>query len=155
MKSFTDNLGQKWNLTLNLRDVRKLREPLGLDLFNPTHHLQVLSSLTDRIAFVFFLCESQAKEYEVDIDEFEERLYGEGFANAASDAFLEELADFYQRLGQEDQASLTRRSIRSMQKARSAMEHNRDSGAFSSVLDEAEKQMEDLLQLNGGDGSRS
>ena len=38
-----------------LGKVRQLREKLGLDLLDSQHHLQVLNSLTDRLAFAFLL----------------------------------------------------------------------------------------------------
>ena len=90
---------ETWTLGLTLGKVREFRTRLGLDLLNPQHHLQVLNSLTDRLAFVFLLCEEQAKQTEVSVDEFEERLIGDGFADAASDAFLAELAFFFPQPG--------------------------------------------------------
>ena len=154
MKKFKDNLGQEWVLSLNLGKVRKFRDRIGLDLLHPQHHLQVLQSKTDRLTFVFMLCEEQSKKYEVNVDEFEERLYGEGFADAASDAFLEDLADFYQRLGEDGLAGMTVRSLATMRKARKRLVKMMKTGEFTSVLDRAESQMETMLQDEGGNGSQ-
>ena len=155
MRSFSDNMHQQWNLSLTLGKVRNLRDKLGLDLLNPQHHLQVLNSLTDRMAFVFLLCESQAKEYEVDVDEFEERLMGDGFADDASVAFLEELSDFFQRLGQVGLAKITQRSIKTMKAGKERMTQMIANGHFDSLLDTVEKEMEQLLPENAGSGSQS
>ena len=144
---------QQWNLSLTLGKVRNLRDKLGLDLLNPQHHLQVLNSLTDRMAFVFLLCESQAKEYEIDVDEFEERLMGDGFADDASVAFLEELSDFFQRLGQVGLAKITQRSIKTMKAGKERMTQMIANGHFDSLLDTVEKEMAQLLQENAGSGS--
>ena len=76
MSTFKDNMHQDWTVSLTLGKVRTLREKLGLDLLNPSHYLQVLSSLTDRMAFVFLLCEDQAKEFEVDAAKISHVRYG-------------------------------------------------------------------------------
>ena len=146
---------QQWNISLTLGKVRNLREKLGLDVLNPQHHLQILNSLTDRLAFVFLLCETQAKEYEIGIEEFEDRLMGEGFADAASIAFLEELADFFQRLGQTGLAKITQRSIKAMKSGRERMAKMIANGHFDSLLDTVEKEMEQMLPENDGTGLQS
>ena len=152
MKTFRDNMDQDWNISLTLGKVRLLRDKLGLDLLNPQHHLQVLNSLTDRLAFVFLLCEEQAKEYEIDVDQFEERLMGDGFADGASTAFLGELDVFFQRLGQAGLAKITQRSIKVMKTGQQRMAATIASGQFDSFLDTVENEMEKLLPESGGNG---
>lgn len=153
MKQFKDNQAQVWNLTLTLAQVRNLRGVLGLDLLNPQHYLQVLNSLTDRLAFTFLLVEPQAKELGVDADQFEERLYGESFSNEASLAFLEETELFFQKLGQKALASLAKRSIESMRSGQARLDEMMTTGQFDSLLDKAEAEMQQLLQPSGGTGS--
>lgn len=155
MKSFKDNEGQVWTLTLTLSKVRAIREKLGLDILNPNHYLQILNSLTDRLAFCFLLVEDQAKAMGVSIDDFEERLYGENVATEASMAFLEETEVFTQKLGQRGLAKLAKKSIESMKAGQSRIDEMMESGQLDSLLDQAEKEMADLLQPSGGSGLSS
>lgn len=152
MTSFKDNMNQDWTLNLTLSKTRKLREKLGLDLLNPQHYLQVLNSLTDRLAFVYLLCEDQAKQYEVSIDEFEERLYGDGFSTSASMAFLEETESFFRKLGQSAMETLARKSIQSMTAGQARVAEMMSSGQFDSLLDRAQSEMESLLPGTAGAG---
>lgn len=154
MNTFTDNMHQKWNLSLSLLEVRTLREKLGLDLLNPEHYLQVSASLTDRLAFVYLLCEKQAKEYEVSVEEFEERLMGDGFATAASNAFIAETEAFFQRLGQHMLAGLARKNLETMKMGQQKVDEMVQTGQLDSLLDDAGKElMEVMLPANDGNGS--
>lgn len=150
---------QKWFLELNGGKVRQMRAKLGLDLLNPNDHFQVLNSLTDRIAFVFLLCEDQAKEYDVDADEFEERLYGDGFMDEASTAFLRCCSDFFLKVGQKGLAMLTDRAIESIAAGQKKMEALLSTGQLDSLLTKAQKesqqQMDELLRENVGKASSS
>lgn len=150
-------MNQKWNLVLTLGDVRLIGKKLGLDLLNPNHHMQVLNSLTDRLAFVFLLCEEQAKEYEVTIEEFEQRLYGEGYANAASNAFLDECTHFFSSLGQKGLAALTERSLKQMMAGQERESEMMASGQIDLILDQAEEALAKELAaiLPTSDGSSS
>jgi len=153
MRSFKDKEGQSWHIVLSLGKTRQLREKLGLDLLNPTHYLQILNSLTDRLAFCFLLVEQQAKELNIDADEFEERLYGEGIATAASEAFLEETQLFFQKLGQNAMEALAKKSIESMRSGKARIDQMISTGQFDSLLDKAEDEMMKMLQLSDGSGS--
>jgi len=153
MQSFKDNEGQIWNVALTIGKVRQLREKLGLDLLDGQHHLQVMNSLTDRLAFVFLLVEEQAKDKGLDADELEMRFYGDGVATEASICFLKELENFFQRLGQTVQSRLTKSSIEAMGKARSRLDEMLQNGKVDSLLAEATKEMEEMMAGNDGSGS--
>lgn len=155
MKSFKDNQGQTWTLSLTLGKVRQLREKLGLDILNPQHYLQLLNSLTDRLAFCFLLVETQAKEIGVDADEFEERLYGDGISDIAGHAFLEETELFFQKLGQSGMEGLAKKSIASMKAGRARVTELIASGQFDSAFDKAQQEMEAMFQPADGSGSPS
>jgi hypothetical protein len=155
MKTFKDNQDQQWNLALTLGKVRQLREKLGLDLLNPNHYLQILSSLTDRLAFCFLLVEDQAKAIDVDADQFEERLYGDNVSTQASLAFLEETELFFQKLGQKALAALAKKSIQSMKSGQARIDEMMSTGQFDSLLDQAENEMQKMLQASVGSGSPS
>lgn len=155
MQSFKDAEEESWNVALTIGKVRQLREKLGLDLLDTQHHLQVLNSLTDRLAFVFLLVEEQAKGRGIDAESLEMRFYGEGVAASASLAFLRELESFFQRLGQTVQARLTKSSIDAMSKAQQRLEDLLTSGKVDSLLKQAEKEMEEMMLSEGGSGSQS
>lgn len=155
MQSFKDAEGETWNIALTIGKVRQLREKLGLDLLDTQHHLQVMNSLTDRLAFVFLLVEEQAKLREVDAEELELRFYGEGVASAASLSFLRELENFFQRLGQTVQARLTKSSIEAMGKAQQRLDDLLKSGKVDSLLEQATKEMEEMMLGDDGNGSPS
>ena len=155
MQSFKDAEGETWNIALTIGKVRQLREKLGLDLLDTQHHLQVMNSLTDRLAFVFLLVEEQAKLREVDAEELELRFYGEGVASAASLSFLRELENFFQRLGQTVQARLTESSIEAMGKAQQRLDDLLKSGKVDSLLEQATKEMEEMMLGDDGNGSPS
>lgn len=155
MQSFKDAEGETWNIALTIGKVRQLREKLGLDLLDTQHHLQVMNSLTDRLAFVFLLVEEQAKSREVNAEELELRFYGEGVASAASLSFLRELENFFQRLGQTVQARLTESSIEAMGKAQQRLDDLLKSGKVDSLLEQATKEMEEMMLGDDGNGSPS
>ena len=155
MQSFKDAEGETWNIALTIGKVRQLREKLGLDLLDTQHHLQVMNSLTDRLAFVFLLVEEQAKLREIDAEELELRFYGEGVASAASLSFLRELENFFQRLGQTVQARLTESSIEAMGKAQQRLDDLLKSGKVDSLLEQATKEMEEMMLGDDGNGSPS
>ena len=160
MHSFKDNEGQTWNVALSTGKVKQLSEKIGLDLLNGKHHLQVLNSLTDRLMIVFLLVEEQAKDRGMDADDFELRLYGDGYANAASIAFLRELEVFSQQLGQTVQARLTASSIQAMKKAQKRLDSLLKSGKVDSLFEQASQEMEDQMvemeeMMLGVDGNGS
>ncbi len=114
-----------------------------------------MDSLTDRLAFCYLLCEEQSKELKVSIDEFEERLYGEGFATEAGIAFLEELEGFYQKLGQKAFAMLTRIAINAIQAGVARVQDLENSGQIDSLITQAQAEVEAKLHENDGNGSQS
>lgn len=134
MTSFLDNQGQKWTLKLTLGKTRRLAESLGLDLLVAADYMRVVSSLTDRLAFVFLLVQPQADELEINADEFEERLWGDEFAYEASKAFLEETAVFFQKLGQKGLAALATQAIEQMATGRAKLLEMMATGELDSVL---------------------
>ena len=99
-QTFTDNQGNEWTLELTLGRARAIRGKLNLDLFNETDWQTLMSSLLDRLTYVFYMVADQASERGVSIDAFDRLLTGPGIADKASDAFLDELVFFYAELGQ-------------------------------------------------------
>ena len=112
-----------------------------------------MQSLTERIAYVFVLCQDQATELEIDEDEFEARLMGDDICDGASDALLEELTDFFLRCGQKAKARLTAKHLASLKRGRETVDRLIETGQIDSALDqEAENLIRKLLGILG-DGS--
>jgi hypothetical protein len=155
MRSFKDNEGQQWNLSLTLGKVRQLRLALGFDLLNTQDFYQVATSLTERMTFVFLLVKEQADAIKVDADAFEERLYGEGIADAASLAFMEETELFFQKLGQQGMASLARKTIEGTKEIQQYVASLTASGNKDSPTDQATEEAGEPLPQNDGNGSQS
>jgi hypothetical protein len=152
MKSFKDNQGQLWHLNLSLGKTRQLRDKLGLDLLNPEHYGRLVGSLTEQMAFCFLLVEPQAQELGIDVDAFEERLYGDGIANSAGIALLEECEVFFQKLGQKTQAALAKKSTELVKASIANMDQMLASGQLDSLMAKAEEDVRKKLQASGGSG---
>ena len=105
MKTFTDNKGRVWEVSLNIRQMKRVRDVLGVDLVNvisATKDGGVSTDTLERVAndpillvdILWVLCENQAKETNVTDEDFGSSLAGESVEEATR-AFLDELVDFF------------------------------------------------------------
>ena len=105
MHVFKDNKGRSWEVVLDVRQVRKVRAALGIDLANVIALAKdgsVDVGVVDRIAndpclladVLWVLVEETAKEDGVTDEEFGASLAGDSIEDAAR-AFLDELVDFF------------------------------------------------------------
>ena len=105
MHIFTDNKGRKWDIVLNVNQMKRVRAVLGIDLVNVITldaKGEVKVDLIDRIAndpclLVDILCvltEKQAASLGVSDVQFGESLAGDAIEEATK-AFLDELVDFF------------------------------------------------------------
>lgn len=108
--------------------------------------------MTERLTFVFLLCEDEAKEQDLNADQFEMRLYGEKVADEASFAFLAECEAFFRRLGQVAMAEMTKNSIATMRSGQARLDQMVKDGELDSLLAKAENEVEKMLQPSGGAG---
>ena len=130
MHIFTDNKGHKWDVVLNVSQMRRVRATLGIDLVNVITldaKGEVKVDLIDRIAndpclLVDILCvltKKQAEKEGVTETEFGESLAGESIEEATK-AFLDELVDFFpgaKRLFLEKAVKLSRKYTEEMTSA--------------------------------------
>lgn len=130
MHIFTDNKGHKWDVVLNVSQMRRVRATLGVDLVNVITldaKGEVKVDLIDRIAndpclLVDILCvltKKQAEKEGVTETEFGESLAGESIEEATK-AFLDELVDFFpgaKRLFLEKAVKLSRKYTEEMTSA--------------------------------------
>ena len=105
MRTFKDNKGRTWEIALNVWQMKRLRDTLGIDLVNvigTSADGSVKVDLIDRIAndpvllvdILWVLCEGQAKAAGVTDDDFGSSLAGDSISDATR-AFLDELVDFF------------------------------------------------------------
>ena len=105
MKAFTDNAGRLWEIELNVRQMKRVRDRLGVDLVNVISAGEdgsVATDTLDRVAndpillcdILWVLCEGQAKAAGVTDDDFGSSLAGDSISEATR-AFLDELVDFF------------------------------------------------------------
>ena len=105
MKTFSDNKDRVWEVELNIRQMKRVRDILGIDLVNVISANKDGSVSTDtleRVAndpillvdILWVLCEGQAKPAGVTDDDFGSSLAGDSIEEATR-AFLDELVDFF------------------------------------------------------------
>ena len=105
MRTFKDNAGRTWSVTLNVHQMKRVRAHLGIDLVNvialdPDGKVKV--DLVDRIAGdpcllvdILWVCvEDEAKAAGVTDEEFGRALAGDAI-DEATKALLDELVDFF------------------------------------------------------------
>ena len=105
MRQFTDTKERVWDVELNVRQMKRVRDALGIDLVNVIQAGKdgaVATDTLDRVAndpillvdILWVLCEGQAKAAGVTDDDFGSSLAGDSIADATR-AFLDELVDFF------------------------------------------------------------
>ena len=108
MKTFKDNAGHDWNISLNIGTAMQVKDRLGIDLLQPeSGDPPLLTRLgTDEILLaqvISTLLESQFETQKVDREQIYQFFDGPTFARA-HEAFYEELIDFFQNRGRQDRA---------------------------------------------------
>ena len=105
MRQFTDTKERVWEVELNVRQMKRVRDILGIDLVNVIQAGKdgaVATDTLDRVAndpillvdILWVLCEGQAKAAGVTDDDFGSSLAGDSISDATK-AFLDELVDFF------------------------------------------------------------
>jgi hypothetical protein len=105
MRTFKDNKGRTWEIALNVWQMKRLRDTLGIDLVhvigtNADGNVRV--DTIDRIAsdpcllvdILWVVCERQANAEGVKDEDFGASLAGDSIEDATR-AFLDELVDFF------------------------------------------------------------
>ena len=101
MKTFRDNASRTWNLALNVYAVKKVRDLMGVDLLDLDSGDKPEDKLLSRLIadpillvdLLYVVCKDQADKEGVTDEQFGQAMSGD-VIDAASKAFLEELADF-------------------------------------------------------------
>ncbi|RIK72124.1 MAG: hypothetical protein DCC68_26760 [Planctomycetota bacterium] len=96
MPSFKDTNGREWLVTLNVAQVKRVRERLGVNLAD-LQEGNLLTRLADPVTLVdvlFVLVQPQADENSVTDEQFAASLGGDTLSSAST-ALLEALCDFF------------------------------------------------------------
>jgi len=102
MRSFKDNADRTWTITLNVYAVKKVRDLLNVDLLDlggdqaETGNGLLYRLIADPVLLVdvlYVICKDQADGASVTDEQFGRAMAGD-VIDAATRAFLEELADF-------------------------------------------------------------
>lgn len=102
MKQFKDAKGETWSVTVNGGTIKRALDVLKVDLGDPLAGKPPLLTRFDtdiafKVDLIYVACLPEAEKRGVKDVEFAERLEGDALY-AASEAFLEALADFFQCL---------------------------------------------------------
>ena len=103
MRTFNDNAGRTWSMTLNVWTVKKVRDLLGVDLLDlggepasaqkPGLLFRLIADPVLLVDVLYVVCKDQADGASVTDEQFGRAMGGDAI-DAATKAFLEELADF-------------------------------------------------------------
>ena len=144
MKTFNDNAGRTWTVTVNVDAVKRVKGLLSVDLMEAVEG-KLLERLIDEPILlcdvIYALCKTQADAANVSEEDFGRAMAGDAIEQATT-AMLEELVDFFpsRRRGLLAKALGKLRTLEEM--VLTAAEDRLDSG-------EIEKQMAKALQEFG------
>jgi hypothetical protein len=95
MRTFKDNNGIEWLLSINIQQVKRVRALAGVDLMEVgVGKLDVIADYIRMVDVLFVLCKKQAEERQIDDAKFAAGMGGDSI-EFAQDALMEELIDFF------------------------------------------------------------
>ena len=114
MRSFKDNEGREWTISINVTSIKKIKaSSLAVDLLDIMDGKLMNRFADDPILFIdviWLLCEEQAQKLEVTDEEFGRGMAGDAL-DKASEAFLEELVDFFPKSKRDPLKTVLRKSV--------------------------------------------
>jgi len=100
MRTFKDNAGRTWTLALDVWTVKQVRDLLAMDLLDlgespgkPSLLVRLISDPVLLVDVIYAVCRDQAAGAGISDEQFGRAMAGDAI-DAATRAFLEELADF-------------------------------------------------------------
>ncbi len=97
MKTFTDNVGRTWTVTINVGTIKRVKATLGVDLLEA-----ITDNLTEKLKndiclfvdVLYVICQKEAEAKNISDESFGEGLVGD-VIESATNAFLDELIEFF------------------------------------------------------------
>ncbi|NLX57690.1 MAG: hypothetical protein GXY74_01220 [Phycisphaerae bacterium] len=99
MKTFTDNTGRTWSVTVNVDAVKRVKGLLGVNLLEVVDGKLLEQLVSDPVLLcdlVYSLCKPEADARQVSDEEFGRAMAGDTI-DGATTALLEELVGFFPR----------------------------------------------------------
>ena len=152
MKTFKDNAGHDWNISLNIGTAMLVKDRLGVDLLQPeVGDPPLLTRLgTDEILLaqvISALLESQFETQKVDEKQIYQFFDGPTFARA-HEAFYEELIDFFQNRGRHDRAKAVQKQkkmiLAGVQAAATRVDGINVDAEIDKAMKKADKELEEI-----------
>ena len=97
MKTFVDNMGKTWTVTVNVGTIKRVKDLLGINLVQAITGDLIEKVENDICLFVdilYVVCKQQAQANNISDEKFGELLGGDSLGKA-TEAFLEQLIDFF------------------------------------------------------------
>lgn len=97
MKTFTDNAGRTWSVTINVDAIKRVRGMLDIDLLEVVDGKLIGRLVRDPVLLcdvLYALCQPEATARNISDEEFGRSMAGDAI-ELATHALLEELADFF------------------------------------------------------------
>ena len=99
MKTFTDNAGRTWTVTVNVDSIKRVKSLLSVNLLEAIEGKLLEKLVADPVLLcdiLYCLCKPQADAQAIKDEDFGRAMAGDAI-DAATTALLEELADFFPR----------------------------------------------------------
>ncbi len=93
MQSFTDFKDERWDVVISVDTVRRARRALDIDLLLPEPFFKYIQDVVNLCDILYLVCEHEARERNVDSEEFGRRLLGPALREAR-DALMEAYINF-------------------------------------------------------------
>ena len=154
MKTFKDNAGRDWSLSLTIGNAMMVKERLGIDLLQPeVGDPPLLTRLgTDEMLLaevIAALLESQFELHKVDVAQVYQCFDGPTFGRA-HEAFYRELIDFFHQRGRQDRAKAVEKQMQMIVAGAKAAEMKVEGINVDAMIDRAMKKVdEELATING------
>lgn len=132
--TFQDAKGDQWTIELTNQAARRATRALGINPFEPQGYSQLAANFLDQMAMVYLLVKPEADERDIDADEFDQRLQGEGVVDAASEALLGELHSLFQKYGQKKMVSVSKMAQTMLRNERERVESGELDRALEQVM---------------------
>ena len=97
MKTFVDNMGKTWTVTVNVGTIKRVKDLLGINLVQAITGDLIEKVENDICLFVdilYVVCKQQAQANNISDEKFGELLGGDSLEKA-TEAFLDQLIDFF------------------------------------------------------------
>lgn len=162
MGYFTDCKGAKWDVSIDIPTIKRVRSLTGIDLLNVAISDQqsgVFQALSDCVLFadvLYSICKPEADKRGISDEDFGRLL--EVDPNEVANTVLEEIACFFQRRGQTKAAEIIRWQIRKSNEMATRLQAELTPETLESldkVIDDEIEQQISKLQKTFGSTSES